>query len=422
MNLTVEDLLCGSLQYFRFFSKELRVKSKWGMILGTAVCIATAQSALVWAQGMEVTSAKVYLKENPPKFDKVVELLQTALKKDPQYNEAHFFLGMVHSYRGNFAEFFKEWDQVSYDKLGKTEKMQYTRQLSDMVRTRLVEATKQYEAKKFDGAVTEFKASIGATNLLQTALKGSNKKEDIENIQKMETSKQQSYLFLGYAANSAGMLDEAAVALEKSTEVDPKNEQAWNGLVNTYARQKNQDKLIMACNKVIELNKQPDLDTYLLLRNTYFDKGDTNKVIETYERAVGAFPAEYTLYRDLSGFYAERRMFENAVVLLEKANVNIPNNVDILGYLGAVYYNIGFAKEKVGDQMAAKDAFTRAISPLEQLIKLEPLSIDGHDTLGKVYQGLGKVETDKKQQQAMSAKGDAMMEKRRTLINSGEGK
>lgn len=398
------------------------MKFKWGIVLASAVCVATAQPALVWAQGMEVTSAKVYLKENPPKLDKVMELLQAALKKDPQFNDAHFFLGMVHSYKGNFDEFFKEWNQVTYEKLGKTEKTQYTKQLGDMARTRMVEATKQYEAKKFDGAVKQFKASIGAINLLQVALKGSTKKEDLESVQKMETSKQQSYLFLGYAANSADMLDEAAIALEKATEVDPKSEQAWNGLVNTYARQKNQEKLIIACNKVIELSKQPDMDTYLLLRNTYFDKGDTSKVIETYERAIGAFPAEYTLYRDLSSFYAEGRMFDKAAMLLEKGNANIPNNVDILGYLGALYYNLGFTKDKAGDQMAAKDAFTRAISPLERLIELEPMSIDGHDTLGKVYQGLAKVETDKKQQQAMSAKGDAMMEKRRTLINSGEGK
>ena len=392
------------------------------MILATVVCVATAQPALVGAQGMEVTSAKVYLNESPPRTEKAVEQLEIALQKDPQYNDAHFFLGMIRSFKGDYEALFKEWNQVSYDKLGKAEKTKYTSMLDDLARTRMVEATKQYEAKKFEGAVKQFKASIGAINMLQTALKGSSKKEDITKVQKMESSKQQSYLFMGYAANSADMLDEAAMALEKTIEVDPNNAQAWNGLVNTYARQKNNDKLIIACNKSIELNKQPDMDTYLLLRNIYLDNGDTNKVIETYERAVAAFPAEYTLYRDLSGFYAAHKMFDKAVTILEKGDANIPNNIDILAYLGAVYYNLGFVKEQAGDNTAAKEVFTRAISPLEHLIELEPMSIDGHDTLGKVYQGLAKVETDKKLQLTMSAKGDAMMEKRRALINSGDGK
>jgi tetratricopeptide (TPR) repeat protein len=380
------------------------------------------QPSLVRAQGMEVTSAKVYLKENPPNLEKARDLLETALTKDPKHNEAHFFLGMVHYYKGNFDAFFEHWNQVAYDKLGKAEKQQFTRQLGDVVRLRMNDATRQYNEKKFPEAAKQFKASITAANMLQTALKASGKKEDMESANKLEPNKQQAYLFLGYAALSSDNLDEAVPALEKVVEADPKSVQAWDGLVNAYARQKNTDKLIAACTKSIELAEQPDLNTYLLLRNTYLEKGDTARVYETYERALTAFPTEMSLYRDLSGLYAQNRMYEKAAAVLEKGTTAMPDNIELLGYLGTVYYNIGYVKQEGGDKTAAQAAFNKALPPLEKLLALEPKSIDGHDTLGKVYYGLAKTETDSSRQQALNTKGDALIEKRRELIRTGEGK
>ncbi|MBM3264111.1 MAG: hypothetical protein FJY97_11895 [candidate division Zixibacteria bacterium] len=398
------------------------MKYRWSLVAPFIAVFAVTQPDAVQAQGMEVTSAKVYMKENPPRLDKAAELLKTALEKDPKHTEAHFFLGMVNYYQGNFDGFFEHWNQVVYDKLSKAEKTQYVSQLKDMVRLRVGDTTKQYEAKKFDGAVKQAKAALKAIDMLHAVLKTSTKKEDVAAVTSLEANRTQSYLYMGFAANSAGMLEESAMALEKIVAADPKNFQAWDGLVNTYARQKDNDKLIGAANKSIELNPQPDKDTYLILRNAHFAKTDTASVLMTYERAITAFPTDYGLYRDLSSLYANARAYDKAATVLEKGNTNIPGNLDILGMLSAVYYNMGFVKQEAGDKMAAKEAFSKAVPILESLLQIEPKSIDGNDTMGKVYHGLGKVESNTAQQQALNAKGDEFIAKRRELIRTGVGK
>jgi len=64
-------------------------------------------------------------------------------------------------------------------------------------------------------------------------------------------------------------------------------------------------------------------------------------------------------------------------------------------------------------------AFSNAIAPLERLLKLEPLSIDGNDTLAKIYRGMAKTEMDDAKKSELIAKGDAYGDKKRELIMSG---
>jgi len=131
---------------------------------------------------------------------------------------------------------------------------------------------------------------------------------------------------------------------------------------------------------------------------------------------------EYSLYRDLSSMYASKKEYARAITLLKKGRTNIPDDLVILNYLGTVYYNLGFTLDEEGDASGAKNAFTNGIEPLERLLEIEPLSIDGNDTLAKLYRGLAKTETDDAKKSELIAKGDAYGDKKRELIMSGEGK
>jgi tetratricopeptide (TPR) repeat protein len=383
---------------------------------------ALSLSGPAYGQKVEITSAKIYLKEAPPNLDKAKELLEVALVKDPGNNEGLFFLGMVNYYKGNFDGFFANWEKVDYDKLGGQEKKQYIQQVNDVIRLRMNDATKQYNDKNFEKAVTQFKVSISAINLMQKSLKGSNKKQDVEASNQLEANKQQAYLFMGYSALSSDNVDEARMALEKVTEADPNKFEAWDGLVNVYARQKDYSKLITACDKTISLNKEPQLNTFLLLRNAYFETGDTAKVMATYERAISTFPTEGRLYLDLGSMYAQREMYDKALVALEKGAKNVPDNLDILNFQGTLYYNLGFIREQAGDMNGAREAFNSAMPVLEKILTMEPKSIDANDTLSKIYFGLAKTETDAAKKQAFNAKGDEYIAKKQELIRSGEGK
>lgn len=398
------------------------MKSKKFAFVALFVFVLAMMPVLAHAQKMQISSAKIYLRENPPKLDKAENLLKTALEKDPGNNNAHYFLGMVYYYKGNFDLYFDNWDHVVYKDLGRKEKKKYKDQLEDIVRLRSNAAKQSYDKREFANAVGQFQASIRASEMLQKGLRATGKKKDMQDADNFEETRQIAYLYMGYAAGYAEDYDNAVMALEQVLEADPNKVEAWDGLINIYYRQENHEKLILACNKTIELSEQTDLNTYLMLRNAYFTTADTTNVMATYEKAIEAHPMEYSLYRDLSSMYASKKEYARAITLLEKGRTNIPDDLVILNYLGTVYYNLGFTLDEEGDASGAKNAFTNGIEPLERLLEIEPLSIDGNDTLAKIYRGLAKTETDDAKKSYLIAKGDAYGDKKRELIMSGEGK
>ena len=398
------------------------MKSKKFAFVALFVFVLAMMPVLAHAQKMQISSAKIYLRENPPKLDKAENLLKTALEKDPGNNNAHYFLGMVYYYKGNFDLYFDNWDHVVYKDLGRKEKKKYKDQLEDIVRLRSNAAKQSYDKREFANAVGQFQASIRASEMLQKGLRATGKKKDMQDADNFEETRQIAYLYMGYAAGYAEDYDNAVMALEQVLEADPNKVEAWDGLINIYYRQENHEKLILACNKTIELSEQTDLNTYLMLRNAYFTTADTTNVMATYEKAIEAHPMEYSLYRDLSSMYASKKEYARAIILLEKGRTNIPDDLVILNYLGTVYYNQGFTLDEKGDASGAKNAFSLAKEPLERLLEIEPLSIDGNDTLAKIYRGLAKTETDDAKISELIAKGDAYGDKKRELIMSGEGK
>ena len=87
-----------------------------------------------------------------------------------------------------------------------------------------------------------------------------------------------------------------------------------------------------------------------------------------------------------------------------------------------MYYNQGLTLNEAGDSAGARMTFNNAIPPLEKLLEFEPYSIDGNDTLAKIYHGLAKTEMDDAKKSELIAKGDEYAKEKRRLLNSGEGK
>ena len=385
--------------------------------LGFAVLIPVAADA----QKIELRSAKIYIRETPPQWDKAMALLETALEKDPGNNDAHYLLGLIHYYKGNFDLMFANWASATFDDLDKKDKDRYKDTLNSMIRRNYQVGQQNYEKGEYAESANFYSLSVKATAMLQDALRSTGKKNDARTADELEPAKQQGYLYWGYASLGAEDYEGARMPLEKLLESDPAKFEAWDGLINVYYTSEAWDKLITACNKVIELSAEVDLNTYLILRNAYFGVADTAGVIATYERAMDAFPQEKTLYRDVSSIYDSRKDYDKAIEVLEKGHSALPEDIELLRYIGATYYNKGLAAREAGDVEAAAKAFQGAVDTIKKLLELQPKSIDGHDIISDAYFGLAGVETDEAKKEEFSTRGGEHQKTKLELITSGEG-
>ena len=385
--------------------------------IGFAMLIPVATDA----QKIELRSAKIYIRETPPQWDRAMALLETALEKDPENNEAHYLLGLILYYKGNFDAMFKNWEAATYDDLDKKDKNQFKDTLSTMIRMNYQVGKQSYEQGEFVDSADSYSRSVKATSLLQNALRSTGKKDDAKTADELDAAKQQGYLYWGYASLGAEDNDGARMALENLLEDDPDKFEAWDGLINVYYTNEEWDKLITACNKVIELSEAVDLNTYLILRNAYFGVADTASVIATYERAIAAFPNEKTLYRDVSSIHDSKNNHDKAIETLEKGHSALPDDAELLRHLGTFYYNKGVTVKDAGDVDAATKAFHSAVDRMNKLLVLQPKNIDGHDILSDAYFGLVSIETDEAKKLEFSTKGQEHQKKKLDLITSGEG-
>lgn len=386
--------------------------------LGFALLIPVAADA----QKIELRSAKIYIREIPPQTDKAMALLETALEKDPGNNEAHYLLGLIQYRKGNFDQMFQNWEAVTFNDLDRKDREQFRNTLGSMIRINYQTGQQSYEKQEYADAAQFYGRSVSATSLLQGILRSVGKKDEAEEADGLEAAKQQGYLYWGYAALNSGDHEGSRMALEQLAEADPDRFEAWDGLVNVYYNTQAWDKVLMASNRVIELSEEVDLNTYLIMRNAYFEVADTAGVISTYERAIEAFPEEKSMYRDLSSIQTNRGNLADAIVVLVKGTTALPEDQDLLRYLGTNYYNKGLADRDAGDVEAASASFNGAVESMNKLLVLEPNSIEAHDILSDTYIGLASIETDEARKMELFTTGDEHQKKKMELITSGEGK
>ena len=385
--------------------------------LGFAMLVPVAADA----QKIELRSAKIYIRETPPQWDKAMALLETALEKDPGNNDAHYLLGLIHYYRGNFDLMFQNWKAVTYDDLDRQDKSRYRDTLTSMIRRNYETATQNYEKGVFAEAAVYYNRSVDATSMLQDMLRSTGKNDDAKTADELDPAKQQGYLYWGYAALAAEDYEDAGMALETLLESDPNKFEAWDGLVNVYFNTQNWDKVITASDKVIGMSEEVDLNTFLIMRNAYFEKADTAGVISSYERAIAAFPEEKSLYRDVSSIHVTRNNLGMAIEVLEKGHAALPEDIDLLRYLGTHYYNKALSDRDAGNADVALAAFQGSVDSMNKLLALQPNNIEAYDVLGDAYIGLASIETDEAKKMELFTQGEAYQKKKLELITSGDG-
>ena len=376
---------------------------------------------MVHAQKIELRSAKIYIRETPPQWDKALAQLETAMEKDPDNNEVHYLLGYIHLVRGNSNLGLNLWESVIFDELGRKEKDEFKRRLSNFVRSNSNAGTQSFGKSEYAEAAVFFENVVKAASIQQTALLSTGKKQDAEQAGILEEAKQTSILNWGYSMYNAGDLDSARKLLEQYIEGDPQNVGVWDSLMRIYYNTEEWEKAVEASNKFIDLSDELDASTFVVLSGAYFSLADTTSVIDTYKRAIEVFPTEYRFYRDISSLYEGKKDYDALIQVLEKGHSALPENVELLSRLGTSYYNKGLSDRDAEDVEAASTAFHGAVDSMDKLLALQPNSIDGHDILSDAYFGLDSIETDEAKKEEFAAKGQEHQRKKLDLIKTGEG-
>jgi tetratricopeptide (TPR) repeat protein len=115
---------------------------------------------------------------------------------------------------------------------------------------------------------------------------------------------------------------------------------------------------------------------YVNLGNIYARKGEFDKAIPCYQKALQIAPGQTEAYVNLGYIYIAKREYKKAEDILEKAIKISPRHTNAHYNLGVVYASTGRHKE--------------ALSEINKTIELNPNHIAALNTMGKIYLRQGK--------------------------------
>ena len=146
---------------------------------------------------------------------------------------------------------------------------------------------------------------------------------------------------------------------------------------NSYFEKGDYEKAIMAYEKAIERNPE-DAGAYKNLGITHTRRGDYERAITAYEIAIERNPEDAKAYFNLGYNYGERGDYEKAITAYEKAIELNPEDAE-------AYFNLGYNYGERGD-------YEKAIMAYEKAIELNPEYANAYYNLGYIYSERGDYE------------------------------
>ena len=187
----------------------------------------------------------------------------------------------------------------------------------------------------------------------------------------------------------AGQKDEALLAYERLTEVDPQNTIAWLRQATLLKGQKNYDRSLQAYEKVLELQPQSMEEA-----RAWMGKGDIlnetgkreeaitaySKALEIEDRELQENPEGYIAWLDKGRVLYRMGRYEEAIEAYNSAASLSPES---MGIPEQAWLGKGEVYLKMGKNAEALEAFRQAI-------ELYPLDYDAWHGKGLAFQAMGK--------------------------------
>lgn len=350
---------------------------KFARCLLPALALLLLAPGMVFAQSMEMTSAKLYIQQN--EWDKAITWLQEAIKKKPDNAEAHYLLAQGYGMKGKFAEMVAEFGAVKqYDKKNKHAK--------DMANFR-----QKYFAESFNAGVAAFNNQNFDQAAEKFSLAGMIDPSQTAAFQNLVIAYRQVDRDLGAGLpcddcvaerewDAAAKLcrDKATGAAVKFCCCPEAKEQLDAAIVKTY-----QDLMAMQPDSVMH---------HLMLAEHYRVKSQTDKNLAVLTVANEKFPNNPRVLSEIALAYDYMGKSDEAFKMYEQALSVKPEDKDLRYNYGRLYLLRAEAAGKAEpmDHMALANAYSGAIEQFTKVLGAEPDDFDSNYHSGFSHLKIGE--------------------------------
>ena len=186
------------------------------------------------------------------------------------------------------------------------------------------------------------------------------------------------YYQLGKALESKGSFEAAIKNYQKATEqadeLNPRlSSQAFIGLGDIYAKQKNYDQADMNYKVALKLNPK-SAGAYKQLGILYIERGEPERAIEVYKRAVEKSPENAYIYTSLANRFKEKNLSEQLAELY-----HIASKVDLKD--ASYYSNLAYSLQE-------QNKHEEAIESYKKTIEIDPKHVDAYINTGNSLRSL----------------------------------
>lgn len=244
-------------------------------------------------------------------YSKAAEVLEAVLKKAPNSNKVHYYLGVVYEESGELDKAREHYNLVGPDSTF----------FKDAV---LRQALYFYRNAQLGAAI----------GVLQAATVRAPKIEDF-------------YPLLALLHEEQGNLPAAKVALERGTKALPKNSALLYALAVVTDRLKETDSALKLMRQVVELDPQ-NVSAMNYIGYTYAERGvHLDEAEEILLRAAELQPQDGYIMDSLGWLYFKKNEYGKALAILEQAVSVVPSEPVVYRHLGELYATIGRKEEAI---------------------------------------------------------------------------
>ena len=349
----------------------------------------SAKIAAAFYYGLGYTHA-LHATETGETFDSAITYLQHALKIAPDLFWAHFNLGGIYQQQEENAEALAEFEicvrlnpnyYPVYYRMGEIHLKQqnYAEALHAFEKTRTL--NRKWEYPQY---------GIGLVYLAQGEI--DRARETFENLTQRRKKFAPAYFKLGQVLAMEGFFDDALEEYAKGTQYEPYSAEVIYELAIIFDEKGHTEGAIKLYQRILEIDPN-HAEAHLFIGDDLYAKGDTETALQHYQKALALMPhIKDVFYEPLEPYFAGLMTANEAMPILEKAMLIIPNDPRSYFYAGNLEADAGNAEKAIQHYEKTIQIIEADTSYLQMELPLGNFN-DVYLKLGELHHQQGDIET-----------------------------